>query len=63
MYMYTCIRVCVCLLMYAYTHIEICMQIGFHLQGGEDSLDPLSCKSFSTKGPLNIGLFFAENDI
>ena len=27
------------------------------LQGGEDSLDPLSCRSFSTKEPLNIGRF------
>ena len=25
------------------------------LQGGEASLDPLSCRSFSTKEPLNIG--------
>ena len=24
------------------------------LQGGEDSKDPLSCRSFSTKEPLNI---------
>ena len=27
------------------------------IQGGEDSQDPLSCRSFSTKEPLNIGLF------
>ena len=25
------------------------------VQGGEDSWDPLSCRSFSTKEPLNIG--------
>jgi len=25
------------------------------LQGGEDSEDPLGCRSFSTKEPLNIG--------
>ena len=27
------------------------------LQGGEDSKDPLSCRSFSRKEPLNIGHF------
>ena len=27
------------------------------VQGGEDSKDPLSCRSFSTKEPLNIGHF------
>jgi len=27
------------------------------VQGGEDSQDPLSCRSFSTKEPLNIGHF------
>ena len=27
------------------------------VQGGEDSYDPLSCRSFSTKEPLNIGHF------
>jgi len=27
------------------------------LQGGEDSQDPISCRSFSTKEPLNIGHF------
>jgi len=27
------------------------------IQGGEDSSDPLSCRSFSTKEPPNIGHF------
>ena len=27
------------------------------VQGGEDSQDPLGCRSFSTKEPLNIGQF------
>jgi len=27
------------------------------IQGGQDSLDPLSCRSFSTKEPLNIRHF------
>jgi len=31
--------------------------IRLFVQGGEDSQDPLSCRSFSTKEPLNIGHF------
>jgi len=30
---------------------------GVMLQGGENSYDPLSCRSLSTKEPLNIGHF------
>ena len=29
----------------------------FEVEGGEDSWDPLSCRSFSAKEPLNIGHF------
>jgi len=32
------------------------------VQGGQDSLDALSCRSFSAKDPLIAGLF-AENDL
>jgi len=39
--------VCVC------ARMCICSMI----EGGEDSQDPLSCRSFSTKEPLNIGHF------
>jgi len=28
-----------------------------YIQGGEDSQDPVSCRSFSTKEPLNVGHF------
>jgi len=38
--------------LFVYTHIY---DIG--VQGGEESWDALSCRSFSTKEPLNIGHF------
>ena len=37
----------------------VCTQYG-NLACGEDSYDPLSCTSFSTKEPLNIGHFCGE---
>jgi len=49
-----------------HTHIKFAAQAGTHhvgaigewdTQGGEDSLDDLSCRPFSAKEPLIIGLF------
>ena len=52
---YVGIDVCVCICVCAYNYI--CISRMLLLQGGEDSQDPLSCRSFSTKEPQNIGLF------
>jgi len=54
MYMSVLVRIfveCTCI---EHTHAKhSCVSV----QGGEDSYDPLSCRLFSTKEPLNIGHF------
>jgi len=37
--------------------------LGSLVQGGEDSKDALSCRSFSTQEPLNIGRFCGKRPI
>ena len=38
------------------SRLKVCQRV----QGGEDSQDPLSCRSFATKEPLNIGHFWGK---
>jgi len=52
MYTYICIQI---FLLSEEIDGEICWACS--VQGGEDSYDPLSCRSFSTKEPLNTGHF------
>ena len=40
-------------------HISKYTSIDRYIQGGEDPSDALSCRSFSAKEPLIIGLFSA----
>ena len=47
--------VVVCVAVRVAACVAVC--VAAMVQGGKDSYDPLSCRSFSTKEPLNIGHF------
>ena len=51
-YILVCECIHICKRTHTYTHPYI-----MRIQVGEDSYNPLSCRSFSTKEPLNIGHF------
>jgi len=57
--LYTCVCKCVCMRPYYrpryYMSLHPCVCVW--IQGGEDSQDALSCRSFPAKEPIIIGLF------
>jgi len=55
--MYTCVYVYMYVCMYIHINSFLAFVGPFLIQGGEDSQNPLSSRSFSTKEPLNIGHF------
>jgi len=63
-YMHTCTYIHTYARTNTHAHIKESCHTNIHIfvvqvwiQDGEDSKDPLSCRSFSTKEPLNIGHF------
>jgi len=58
-----CMQGYICINIYKYIHVYMfrtymhTCRVHMYIQGGEDSWDPLRCRSFSTREPLNIGHF------
>jgi len=57
LYSYICIYIHAYSFLFTYTFCLHTRRVHTSVQGGEDSEDPLSCRSFSTKEPINIGHF------
>ena len=69
--MRACVRLCVCTYSYEFMYVHLHMHLVAHTEcvsnihvvsrtkrtGWRSSQDPPSCRSFSTKEPLNIGHF------